>query len=157
MSAQRYTQFFDLDSETEEDDRDSFSWDGMRDENDGDDNGEDVVDDDVSESESSIYTSSDEEPTAEDLAFIVPDTYESSGEDTDSDDGIDEEEGAHVGHIEGDGTFIPLAGYEDLMLRPSLKLRILRKHTVERPACCLRLDLSGQDSISPVTSFLPLH
>jgi hypothetical protein len=114
----------------------------MRDENDGDDNSEDVVDDNISKSESSIYTSSDEEPTAEDLAFIVPDVYESSSEDTDSDDGINKED-AHVGHIEGDGTFVPLAGYKDLILRPSLNLRILRKHTVERPARRLRLGRSG--------------
>jgi hypothetical protein len=158
MSAQRRNKFFDLDSEMEEDDWDSFSWDGIRDENDGEDDGGDDsedVDEDVSEGESSVQTSSDEEPTAEDRAFIVPDTYESSGEDVDSDDEIEEED-AHVGHIEGDGTFVPLAGYEDLMLKPSLKLRILRKHTVERPARRLRLGRSGQDSvrslsITPVT------
>ncbi|KAH8710088.1 hypothetical protein GQ44DRAFT_776748 [Phaeosphaeriaceae sp. PMI808] len=126
MSAQRRNQFFDLD-------------------NDGGDVDEDV-DEDVSEGESSVHTSSDEEPTTEDRAFIVPDTYESSGEDVDSDDEIDEED-AHVGYIESDGTFVPLAGYEDLMLKPSLKLRILRKHTVEQPARCLRLRCSGQDSV----------
>ncbi|KIV98411.1 uncharacterized protein PV09_09761 [Verruconis gallopava] len=111
---------------------------------------EDVVDDDVSESESSIYTSSDEEPTTEDLAFIVPDTYEPSG---DNDDVISEED-VHVYHIEGYGTFIPLSGYEDLMLRPSLKLRILRNHTVEQPARFLRLGRSAQDSTcsSSITS-----
>lgn len=47
----------------------------MRNENNSNDNGEDIVDDDISKSKSSIYTSSGEEPTAEDLAFIVPDTY----------------------------------------------------------------------------------
>ena len=77
-------------------------------------------------------SSDDEEPTAEDLAF-VPDTYESSCEDVDSDDEINEED-AHVGYLEGDGTFVPRAGYEDLMLKPYLKLRILRKHTMEQLA-----------------------
>jgi len=123
-----------LDSEKEEDDWDNFSLDGIRDENDGDDDSQDIVDN-VSEGDSSVEASSDdEEPTAEDLASIVPDTYESSDEDDGSDDEIDEKEDTHVGHIEGDGTFVPLAGYEELMLKPFLKLRILRKHTVERPA-----------------------
>jgi len=118
----------------EEDDWDNFSLDGIRDESDGDDDSQNI-DDDVSEADSSVEASSDdEEPTAEDLAFIVPDTYESSDEDDSSDDEIDEKEDAHVGYIKGDGTFVPLAGYEELMLKPLLKLRILRKHTVERPA-----------------------
>jgi hypothetical protein len=173
MSAQQRNQFFDFYSEMEEDNWDSLSWDGIRDEN-GEDDGDDDsehTDEDVSEGESNIQTLSDEdptaedrafivpdtyepsdedsdsendsedaddEPTAEDRAFIVPDTYESSGEDDDSDDEIDEES-THVGHIEGDGTFVPLAGYEDLILKPSLKLRILRKHTIERSARLLGL------------------
>lgn len=96
----------------------------MRDENDNNNNSEDVVDDNVSKSEFSIYTSSDEEPTVKDLAFIIPDIYKSNNKDTDSDNGINKED-KYVGYIEGYNTFIPLAGYKDLILRPLLKLYIL--------------------------------
>ncbi|KAF2761256.1 hypothetical protein EJ05DRAFT_483640 [Pseudovirgaria hyperparasitica] len=135
MSAQRRDQFSDLDSEMEEDDWDNFSLDRIRDENDRDDDSQNI-DDDVSEADSSVEASSDDkEPTAKDLAFIVPDTCESSDEDNSSDDELDEkEEDAHVGYIKGDGTFVRLAGYEELMLKAFLTLRILRKHTVERTA-----------------------
>lgn len=126
-----------MDSKTEEDNYNSFSLNGMHNKNNNDNNSKDVINDNVSESKSSIYTSSDKEPITEDLAFIVLNIYKSNSKDTNSNNRINKED-AHVGYIKGNSTFILLVRYKDLMLKLSLKLYILRKHTVKRLARYLR-------------------